>query len=195
MEGAYSYALLRPHAALILHESQIGNSTNRGYVASPLWSYQLGLREGWMPTDPREAAGYCASIGAPGPQAPATLSAWQTGGPGAGTITALPASVTVWPPTAISSVPGPVTLLPTFTQTGPIPTLPAPTFTGRAASAAPTLVDGWLNDADTAGGYVPVAGCDYPMAWDAVGAAMPVAACTGAAAPPVLPVVTTPPSV
>ncbi|BGP04020.1 Glycoside hydrolase family 5 protein [Rhodotorula toruloides ATCC 204091] len=27
--------------------------------ANPLWSYSLGLKEGWIPTDPREAQGFC----------------------------------------------------------------------------------------------------------------------------------------
>ena len=44
-------------------------------------------------------------------------------------------------------------------------------------------MDGWFNDADTAGNYVTVAGCTYPMAWDAVDAAIPAAACTGAGSP------------
>ena len=90
-----------------------------------------------MPTDPRDSAGYCSRIGVSGPQAPATLSAWQTGGPGAGTITALGPATTVWPPPIISEA-GPASLLPTYTQTGPVPTLPPPEFTGAAASAAPT---------------------------------------------------------
>ena len=131
-----------------------------------------------MPTDPRDSAGYCSRIGVSGPQAPATLSAWQTGGPGAGTITALGPATPVWPPPIISEA-GPASLLPTYTQTGPVPTLPPPEFTGAAASAAPTPVDGWFNDADTAGGWAPVAGCTYLDPWSGVGAPVPTAACTG----------------
>ncbi|GAA5988457.1 hypothetical protein JCM10908_003576 [Rhodotorula pacifica] len=29
--------------------------------ANPLWSYSLGLREGWIPQDPRDAVGFCFS--------------------------------------------------------------------------------------------------------------------------------------
>ncbi|CAE6455234.1 unnamed protein product, partial [Rhizoctonia solani] len=40
---------------------KIGKSTTWGTIASPLWSYQLGLEGGWMPKDPREAAGSCSN--------------------------------------------------------------------------------------------------------------------------------------
>ncbi|CAL1711948.1 unnamed protein product [Somion occarium] len=64
---------------------KIGNST-AGIVQSPLWSYQLGLENGWMPTDPREAIGKCASLGVQGNPFAGTFESWQTGGAGAGTI-------------------------------------------------------------------------------------------------------------
>jgi glucan 1,3-beta-glucosidase len=38
---------------------KIGNSTELGYAPSPFWHYQLGLKEGWIPADPRSAGGYC----------------------------------------------------------------------------------------------------------------------------------------
>jgi hypothetical protein len=38
---------------------KIGNSTELGYPPSPFWHYQLGLKEGWIPADPRSAGGYC----------------------------------------------------------------------------------------------------------------------------------------
>lgn len=47
---------------------KIGNSTNLGYASSPFWHYKLGLEQGWMPTDPRVAGGYCKSIGVGGDQ-------------------------------------------------------------------------------------------------------------------------------
>ena len=73
---------------------------------APHWSYQLGLHEGYMPTNARDAVGFCSSsLGIVGPQAPATLSAWQTGGAGAGTISPAALGVTtVWPPTSIAGV-------------------------------------------------------------------------------------------
>ena len=58
---------------------KIGNSTVLGTSSSPLWHYQLGLQQGWIPqgkirafnhpcisdshlTDPREAIGHCAGV-------------------------------------------------------------------------------------------------------------------------------------
>ena len=38
---------------------RIGNSTELGYPSSPMWHYQLGLKEGWIPQDPRAAGGWC----------------------------------------------------------------------------------------------------------------------------------------
>ena len=34
-----------------------------GFPQSPFWSYQLGYRNGFIPTDPRTAAGKCDSVG------------------------------------------------------------------------------------------------------------------------------------
>lgn len=41
---------------------KIGNSTELGYAPSPFWHYQLGLKEGWIPKDPRTAGGYCERV-------------------------------------------------------------------------------------------------------------------------------------
>ncbi|EDR10975.1 glycoside hydrolase family 5 protein, partial [Laccaria bicolor S238N-H82] len=38
---------------------KIGNSSVSGTVETPAWSYQLGLENGWMPKDPRQAIGAC----------------------------------------------------------------------------------------------------------------------------------------
>ncbi|KAH6871077.1 glycoside hydrolase superfamily [Coprinopsis sp. MPI-PUGE-AT-0042] len=40
---------------------QLKAEIRHGRVETPAWSYQLGLKEGWMPTDPRDAAGVCGS--------------------------------------------------------------------------------------------------------------------------------------
>lgn len=42
---------------------RIGNSTVRGYPPSPMWHYQLGLEQGYIPKDPRSAGGYCKRNG------------------------------------------------------------------------------------------------------------------------------------
>ncbi|KAJ7740225.1 exo-beta-1,3-glucanase [Mycena maculata] len=156
---------------------KIGNSTVLGTSSSPLWHYQLGLEKGWIPQDPREAIGHCASVLGSSQIFDGTLPASATGaGP-----TAVDASQTAlhsFPPTTLSpSFSGTVVgLLPTYTATGKVTTLFAPTFT-----AAPTAAvgNGWNNSADTALAYVAVAGCTYPDTWNAVNASVPTATCTG----------------
>jgi len=145
---------------------KIGNSSISGSVESPAWSYQLGLQQGWMPTDPRTAVGACKNANPfNGP-----LSAWQTVGTGAGQI---PASVTAsytWPPTMISNAAA-ATLLPSYTPTGTVLTLPAPTFTetGSAKGSSVSAGDGWQNPSDTAGAMVAIASCSYLDPWIGTG--------------------------
>lgn len=125
-----------------------------------------------MPTDPREATGTCGNSN---PWQP-PLESWQTGGAGADQIPVSFSSQYAWPPTAISHA-GAATLLPTYTQTGPIPTLPGPSF----ASATASTGNGWANSADNSGMAVPIPTCSYLDPW--VGdAAPPSPLCGGAPA-------------
>ncbi|KAJ6536155.1 glycoside hydrolase [Mycena capillaripes] len=164
---------------------KIGKAAD-GVVRSPLWSYQLGLEGGWMPTDPRKAQGKCAAIGVKGVQFDGKYSAWQTGGAGAGTIAASStAKFGQWPPATISGVDaGAMKLLPTYTATGSIPTLTfiTPTVTGIVATVTPTVSigNGWFDAADTMPAITAVAGCTYPAAWSALSLPAPTARCTGA---------------
>ncbi|KAJ7617572.1 glycoside hydrolase superfamily [Mycena rosella] len=119
----------------------------------------LGLEGGWMPTDPRVAAGKCVAVGVPETPFPGTFSAWQVGGAGAGTIAAsASAQFGTWPPATISH--GSVVTLSFVT--------PTPT---------PSVGDGWF---DTAPAVTAVAGCTYPDAWSALNSPAPTALCTGA---------------
>ena len=59
---------------------QIGVSPKLGYDSSPFWHYKRGLEQGWIPTDPRTAAGSCASIGGGGNKFAGTFPASATGG-------------------------------------------------------------------------------------------------------------------
>jgi glucan 1,3-beta-glucosidase len=115
----------------------------------------------------------------------------MTGGAGADKIPATFSSSFAWPPTSISHA-GAATLLPTYTQTGPIPTLPGPTFT----SASVSLGNGWQNGADQTGMAVPIPTCSYLDPW--VGTVDPPSPlCSGAAAKREAvpePVMTPPPS-
>ncbi|KAF7367193.1 Glycoside hydrolase family 5 protein [Mycena sanguinolenta] len=130
---------------------KIGAAAN-GVVSSPLWSYQLGLEGGWIPTDPREAVGKCAAINAGG-NAPfdGTFSAWQTGGAGAGTIAAAASSsFGMWPPATISNVDeDALTLMPTYTATGVVSTLTYTTPSVTATTTMPSLTvsvgNGWFD--------------------------------------------------
>jgi hypothetical protein len=140
---------------------KVGNATN-GVVSSPLWSYKAGLEGGWIPKDPRTAVGFCSQIGQPVTPFGGQFLPWQTGGTGAGQILAQHP----WPPATIA--PGlNVGALPTYTSTGPINTLPPPTFSPEP-KPKPTL-NGWYNKDDTAGAPATIAGVTYPDAWDESG--------------------------
>ncbi|THH20693.1 hypothetical protein EW146_g728 [Bondarzewia mesenterica] len=133
---------------------KIGNSTS-GRVEAPAWSYQLGLQNGWMPTDPREANGVCGNVN----PWTGSLTAAQTGGSGAG-IAASITSQYSWPPTTVNNA---NTGYPSYTPTGTIPTLAGPTFT--SASSSINAGSGWANPSDTAGLMVPISGCQYLSPW------------------------------
>lgn len=159
--------------------------TNR--VEAPLWSYQLGLEQGWIPTDPRLAVGKCASLGVSGDQFDGTYQPWQTGGAGAGTIAATATAQFPWPPAQLSNVAVAADLLPSYTPTGTVATLPPPTLTASASKSI-DVGDGWFDTKDTAGEYTAIAGCTYPDPWDAVSVAVPAQCGTvGAAAAAVTP--------
>ncbi|RPD62162.1 glycoside hydrolase [Lentinus tigrinus ALCF2SS1-7] len=143
---------------------KVGNSSVTGRVEAPLWSYKLGLDNGWIPTDPREAQGLCVSLNLGGSTLwNGTYESWQTGGSGAGTIAATAlASFSQYPPPALSNVNGAnPTQLPMYTATSAVPTLPTPSF----SAATTTGGDGWADPADTSLAAVQIAGCVYPDAW------------------------------
>jgi len=155
---------------------KIGNST-AGRVESPLWSYQLGLEGGWMPKDPRMATGKCASVGVNQPFE-GTFQSWQTGGAGAGTIAPSATSqFGTFPPTLLSNVPQPsMSLLPTYTPTQAVITLPPPTFTPTPPKSV-SVGDGWFDPQDTSSAVTAVSGCSYPFAWSALSSPVPTALC------------------
>ena len=63
---------------------KIGNSSTTNTVRAPLWSYSLGLAQGWMPADPRTASGKCQSLDANMAPFDGAFESWMTGGAGAG---------------------------------------------------------------------------------------------------------------
>lgn len=131
-----------------------------------------------MPTDPRIAAGKCASLGVTGTQFDGTYLPWQTGGVGAGTISPnASAALLAWPPISINGA-AEATALPVYTATGTVTTLSPPTFT-----VSPTIDagNGWFNAADTGEGITTIQGCTYPNPWAAQSLPIP-AACAAATA-------------
>ncbi|KAI0359285.1 glycoside hydrolase [Trametes cingulata] len=160
---------------------KIGPSSTTNSVRAPLWSYQLGLQNGWMPTDPRVASGKCEHLGAQMAPFDGTFQAWQLGGAGAGTIAAGATADLAWPP-QLSNVPAAdMAQLPQYTPTGTIATLPPPTFSTPGVTVTAAVGNGWFNAQDTTPAATPIAGCAYPDAWDAVGAAIPATGCQPAA--------------
>ncbi|KAJ7184284.1 exo-beta-1,3-glucanase [Mycena filopes] len=159
---------------------KVGNST-AGIVEAPHWSYKLGLDNGWMPTDPRAAVGQCNNAN----PFTGTLSSWQTGGAGAGTIATDVQQALAWPPASISypnSQVTPGSLLPSYTQTGSLTlTLPTPSLTATGASATITAGNGWFNTADSAGLWEPIATCSYLDPWIGSSVNPPSPLCTGGA--------------
>ncbi|KAG9030727.1 hypothetical protein FS837_003191 [Tulasnella sp. UAMH 9824] len=129
------------------HTWKIGPYSASGKVESPMWSYQLGLKEGWIPEDPRQATGVCGNFSPAQPLTPEMVGA---GSPG--TIQASVRAKYPWPPTKLN--PGNLNpySVPVYTATGAIPTLPVATPTSET-------LDGWYNDADTRPMYTPITGC------------------------------------
>ncbi|KAK2460379.1 hypothetical protein APHAL10511_007544 [Amanita phalloides] len=147
---------------------KIGNSSKTGTVQSPAWSYQLGLNNGWLPLDPREADGACGNTN---PWIP-PLQSWQLGGAGAGNVPPGSTDNSPWPPANIANG-GPVNQLPAYKPAGPIPTLPPPTYTGTNPTQTFDAGSGWNNPADQTGMYIPIPGCQYLDPWVGPNAAPP----------------------
>jgi glucan 1,3-beta-glucosidase len=157
---------------------KIGKSLQTGTVSAPFWSYQLGLENGWVPTDPREAIGKCASIGqAMGQPFNGVYQPWQTGGDPAALPTATAAYE--WPPTKLGDI-SPASWLPTYTPTAPIITLAGPTVTSGVDGG-----NGWYDSKDTTGMMAPIAGCEYPNAYSAATLPAPTGPVCGPGAVPV----------
>ncbi|KAJ3512182.1 hypothetical protein NMY22_g15409 [Coprinellus aureogranulatus] len=151
-----------------------------GRVEAPLWSYKLGLDNGWIPSDPRTAVGKCASLNVATSPFEGTFPAYRLGQQPSPTVSAEYSAEFPWPPTSIPNADVPVDLLPTYTNTAPVSTLPVPTFTGAPASATEGL-DGWFNDNDREGAPTPVAGCTYPTGDPPAFDVLPSTPCTGSA--------------
>ncbi|CAG7854560.1 Probable glucan 1,3-beta-glucosidase D; AltName: Full=Exo-1,3-beta-glucanase D [Serendipita indica DSM 11827] len=146
---------------------KIGPSATDNSVRAPFWSYKLGLDNGWLPTDPRDAVGACVRQGQSGTPFNGQHPAWATGGAGAGEIQAAATATLTWPPTSLGPSYPVALYLPTYTPTGTHTTLAVPRITAHGVSPG----DGWFNDNDQAPLMVPIQSCSYPEAYG--GALMP----------------------
>jgi glucan 1,3-beta-glucosidase len=117
----------------------------------------------------------------------------MTGGAGAGQIAAAQTEPYPYPPVTLESPPYSATLLPSYTSTGSISTLPPPTYT-NTKGATINAGDGWFDAQDTLSAPTPIAGCNYPNAWGSedVVTLPPALVCGGAAGAvtPITPITT-----
>lgn len=149
---------------------KIGNSLRTGKPTAPMWSYSLGLEQGWMPTNPlSDSNGACAaqassqSTSVPTPTFVRTFQAWQTG---MASSYAPNSTANPWPPQSLVSANTPFSQLPSYTATKSITPVPVPTISVTATvsgqpTAAPTI-GSWYNTAQNASFYTRIAGCNYP---------------------------------
>ena len=135
-----------------------------------------------MPSDPRSASGFCESVGYTPTLFDGTFSPWQTGTPSS--IPASSSSMYPWLPASIGNIDVPMSLLPTYTNTATIITLPVPTFTSVPSSVTQGY-DGWFDTADAGGGIMTIAGCAYLNEYSATFAVTPTAPCPAPTAPTV----------
>ena len=145
---------------------KIGDSLRTGKPTTPMWSYKLGLEQGWMPRDPlRQSDGACqaqaARIGTGIPSAnqwQGWYQGWQTGN--ASSFSPNLAQYP-WPPQNLAGQ----NLL-RYTATKSLEMLPTPTFTQTAIVSGdphPTpTIGAWYRPSDTRPQYTTIAGCNYP---------------------------------
>lgn len=159
---------------------KIGNSTTQSPPeVNPFWHYRLGWLNGWIPTDPRTAAGTCIAQGiAPVPFDGTYSEPYMTGGAGAGTIAAAEFASYPWPAASFTAVgAGQMTLLPQYTPTATPVTLPAPTFTSPGGATI-NAGNGWANPNDnTRSAFTAIAGCTYPPEYSAASLSPTAGAC------------------
>jgi len=143
---------------------KIGDSIETGKPVNPMWSYKLGLQEGWMPENPQtEPEGACQAAGqkydvsiTSFTQWQSTFSDWMTGA--AATYTVVPTSSgNAWPPSIVNSGADGSTFdikdIPSYAQSGSPMTLPVANLTSSTKPTATVSLDGWFADSDNAGWF------------------------------------------
>ncbi|ODN80622.1 hypothetical protein L202_02809 [Cryptococcus amylolentus CBS 6039] len=159
---------------------KIGNSTDVDVPQpNPFWHYRLGLEHGWIPKDPRTAAGTCLADGVTENSFNGTYGHDWVYGAEKGDIASSDSSSWPWPPATFTNVPSAsMSKLPQYTQTGTPITASAPTFTSPGSSATIDAGNGWANaNANTRSAYVAISGCSYQPEYSAMDLAVPSSAC------------------
>ncbi|KAF9524461.1 glycoside hydrolase family 5 protein [Crepidotus variabilis] len=158
---------------------KIAPSGASGKIEIPLWSYSLGWQNGWIPKDPRDTIGACQTFSKKEPKPfDGQYAPWATG-----TTSSIPDATRAafpWPPAKVSHAQLPVNILPTYTNTAPIITLPPATFTAAPAKITEP-VKGWFDSKDSEGGISPIQGCQYPDRYNGnyTDIPLPTQPCTG----------------
>lgn len=134
--------------------------TKSNPAPNPFWNYQLGLKNGWIPSDPHEAMGNCANLGGVDYSTSTTgFQPWMTGGAGAGEI----ANQVAFPPAKLSNVPeNKMSDLAQYTQTADPVTLAGISVTKPSSTETFAAGDGWFNKQQNRKAYTKVANCVYP---------------------------------
>lgn len=136
--------------------------------------FRLGLEKGWIPANPRSAAGTCTTV-IPG-SAPFPAPSYT---PRVGIFDPTQLAAYPWPPVEIGTPPLAVAALPSFTPTGTIITLaPGPTPSllpiGYGSMNLTRIAgNGWNALNDTSSFFVAKADCSYLDPWGGVGANVP----------------------
>jgi hypothetical protein len=145
-----------------------GVTLSTGRIANPLWSYSLGLKHGFIPSDPRTSLGFCFThadkLGKKPPPSYAwdgTYDDWMVGNVQNGEYRVVELdNWKAFPPLGLGRF--------------PVSNLPVYTPTGRRLSLVPTP-----HVSGDGGWYVEAEGCSYPSPWCGEGEPVPHGRCKG----------------
>ncbi|SCV70898.1 BQ2448_3660 [Microbotryum intermedium] len=134
-------------------------------VVNPMWSYSMGLQQGYIPPNPRKSQGHCrrliADAGRPQPKVvpySGKLTSWQTGaGPDSGAN--MDRGNISWPPETI----GLGEPFGNIYKTSELPRY------AETAAEGPLKIPGVPRSMAGPRWYEPIEGCEYLDAWEGVG--------------------------
>ncbi|TIC14480.1 glycoside hydrolase [Wallemia mellicola] len=151
---------------------KIGDSSRTHAPINPFWSYQLGLKEGYITESPHtEPSGTCEMYSKQGDDrqwvtndAPATFPDWMLGKEGAGVLFGDQSEYQDFPPNSLNNInEQDMQNIPTYEKNGPRIQLHPLPFTYIDENGEQQSVegsDGWFNDDDNSPFYSPKEDCD-----------------------------------